>query len=134
MMPRFVQQVTFLYTSDLEATAAFYAQTLGLPLALGQGTCLIYRVVGDAFVGFCRRAVNAAAATQGVILTLVTDDVDGWAQRLTAAGVAIEKAPQLNPAFNIYHCFVRDPNSYLIEIQRFLNPAWPAPIAALPAP
>ena len=25
---------------------------------------------------------------------------------------------------HIYHCFLRDPNGYLIEIQRFLNPAW----------
>jgi hypothetical protein len=28
---------------------------------------------------------------------------------------------------NIYHCFLRDPNGYLIEIQRFLDPAWPRP-------
>ncbi|OQY24133.1 MAG: hypothetical protein DRJ03_06405 [Chloroflexi bacterium] len=30
----------------------------------------------------------------------------------------------LNPRYNIYHCFLRDPNGYLIEIQRFLDSAW----------
>jgi catechol 2,3-dioxygenase-like lactoylglutathione lyase family enzyme len=32
----FDQQVTFLYTADLARSAAFYGQTLGLPLALDQ--------------------------------------------------------------------------------------------------
>jgi len=62
-----------------------------------------------------------------VILTLVSDDVDGWGEYLQKEGVAIEKHPQLNPAFNIYHLFVRDPDQRLVEIQRFLDPAWPAP-------
>jgi catechol 2,3-dioxygenase-like lactoylglutathione lyase family enzyme len=58
-----------------------------------------------------------------VILTLVTDDVDGWHERFIAAGVTSEKPPQHNPTFNIYHCFLRDPNGYLLEIQRFEDPA-----------
>ena len=129
-MPLFAQQVTFLFTGDLGATAAFYEGVLHLPLVLDQGVCRIYRVAGDAFVGFCTRATvlaDDARAPQAVILTLVTDEVDTWAQRLIEAGVALEKQPQLNAAYNIYHCFVRDPNGYLIEIQRFLDPAWPAP-------
>ena len=44
--------------------------------------------------------------------------------------VYLEKPPTLHPDFNIYHCIVRDPNGYLIEIQRFLDPAWPAPMVA----
>ncbi len=39
--------------------------------------------------------------------------------------VDIEKPPTLNPQYNIYQMFVRDPNGYLIEIQTFLDPAWP---------
>ncbi len=106
---------------------------LGLPLVLDQGVCRIYHVAGDAFVGFCTRATvlaDDAHAPQSVILTFVTDAVEVvymWAQRLIDAGVTLEKTPQLNPTYNIYHCFVRDPNGYLIEIQHFLDPAWPAP-------
>jgi catechol 2,3-dioxygenase-like lactoylglutathione lyase family enzyme len=122
--PPFAQQVTFLYTADLDATARFYESVLGLELALDQGTCRIYRVARGAFVGFCRRA--EPPATGSVIVTWVTDDVDGWHRRLVARGVVFEKPPSYNPAYDIYHCFLRDPNGYLLEIQTFRDPRWPA--------
>lgn len=124
--PRLTQQVTFLYVSDLEASAEFYAGLLGLDLILDQGVCRIYQVSPTAFLGLCRR--NAPpGATGGVIITLVTPDVDAWAAYLKARGVALEKAPTFNPDFNIYHLFLRDPDGYLVEIQRFLDPTWPSP-------
>lgn len=122
--PPIDQQVTFLYTYDLEASHAFYAGSLGLPLVLDQGACRIYRVSGNAFVGLCRRA-EGELRTGDVIFTLVSADVDGWYAHLIAQGVPVEKPPTLNPAYNIYHLFVRDPNGYLLEIQTFLDPAWP---------
>lgn len=125
----FDQQVTFLYTSDLEATAAFYEDLLKLPLVLDQGVCRIYRVSGDGFLGFCESGA-VQKEPGGVIVTFVTRDVDGWYAQLRARGVEFEKAPAHNPKFSIYHCFLRDPNGYLLEIQTFLDPAWPAPQAA----
>ena len=117
----FDQQVTFLATRDLNATAHFYEKILRLPLVLDQGVCRIYRVGGDAFLGFCE-SESAPAKPEGVIITLVSQDVDGWHRRLREQGVAFEKPPALNPKFNIYHCFLRDPNGYLLEIQKFLDP------------
>ena len=35
--------------------------------------------------------------------------------------------PRNDPQYNIYHCFIRDPAGYLIEIQEFKDPAWPKP-------
>jgi catechol 2,3-dioxygenase-like lactoylglutathione lyase family enzyme len=119
----FAQQVTFLYTADLAATAHFYEAVIGLPLVLDQGTCRIYRVSTDGFLGFCTRA---GAQPAGVIVTFVTPEVDAWCARLQARGAVIEKAPVFNPTYNIYHAFLRDPNGYLLEIQRFCDPAWPA--------
>lgn len=124
--PAFDQQVTFLYTRDLTATARFYEDGLGLGLVLDQGACRIYRVSGDAFLGFCQ-ADDAPEQPAGIIVTLVADDVDSWYARLQEQGVAFEKPPALNPTYNIYHCFLRDPNGYLLEIQRFQDPAWPRP-------
>ena len=121
-MAVFDAQITFCYTKNLTETARFYEEIMGLPLALDQGTCRIYRVAGRAYVGFCQRA--DAVRPDGIILTLVTDDVDGWHARLAAQGVVFEKAPALNPRFKIYNCFLRDPNGYLIEIQRFEDPRW----------
>jgi catechol 2,3-dioxygenase-like lactoylglutathione lyase family enzyme len=101
---------------------------LGLPLSLDQGVCRIYRVAAGAYLGFCQKTDALAkddAGSSGVILTLVTDEVDVWYERLRAQGVPFEKPPTENLKFNIYHCFLRDPNDYLIEIQRFNDPAWP---------
>jgi len=121
-MAVFDAQITFCSTRSLAETARFYEEALGLPLALDQGACRIYRVTDRAFIGFCEHLEPARNA--GIILTLVTDDVDGWHARLAAQGVVFEKAPALNPRFKIYNCFLRDPNGYLIEIQRFEDPRW----------
>lgn len=127
--PPIDQQITFVYTHDLDQTAAFYEDTLGLELALDQGGCRIYRVAGTAFIGICQRddaPTDMQAQGRTIILTLVTDAVDAWYARLSERGVQFETAPQLNPRYNIYHCFLRDPNGYLIEIQQFRDPRWPA--------
>lgn len=121
-MEDFDTQITFCYTKNLTETARFYEEIMGLPLALDQGTCRIYRVAGRAYLGFCQRA--DAGRPDGITLTLVTDDVDGWHRRLTAEGVPCEKAPVFNPTYKIYQTFFRDPNGYLIEIQRFEDPRW----------
>jgi catechol 2,3-dioxygenase-like lactoylglutathione lyase family enzyme len=117
------QQITFLYTRDLETTARFYEGVLGLPLVLDQGACRVYRVSGDGYLGFCQRA-EMVEQPSGVIFTIVTDEVDEWYDLLCQRGVVFEKPPAVNPQYNIYHCFLRDPNGYLIEIQRFLDGAW----------
>ncbi len=122
--PPIDQQVTFLYTRDLETTARFYEDVMALDLILDQGSCRIYRVSGDSFLGFCQRE-EAPQPPQGVIFTFVTTAVDAWYEFLSGQGVVFEKPPALNPTYNIYHCFVRDPNGYLLEIQQFLDPAWP---------
>jgi catechol 2,3-dioxygenase-like lactoylglutathione lyase family enzyme len=127
LRPGLEQLVTFLFTRDLEETSAFYEGTLGLAQVLDQGSCRIYQVADNAFLGFCKHLETAAPS--GVILTLVSSQVDEWATYLRQQGIALEKEPAHNPRFNIYHLFVRDPNGYLIEIQRFLDPSWPAGIS-----
>jgi catechol 2,3-dioxygenase-like lactoylglutathione lyase family enzyme len=114
--------IVFLATRDLPTTAEFYEKTLGLALALDQGKCKIYQVAQAAFLGFC--AKDEVTARDGVIVTLVTPDVDEWYEQLRVEGVKFEKAPAYNPEYRIYHCFFRDPNGYLVEIQRFEDPRW----------
>ncbi len=107
----------------------FYGEILGLALALDQGKCKIYRVANGAFLGVCEDAdgpvgLPNADAQRGVIVTLVTDEVDAWYDYLRAQDVPIEKSPTLNKRFNLYHLFVRDPSGYLVEFQTFRDPAW----------
>jgi catechol 2,3-dioxygenase-like lactoylglutathione lyase family enzyme len=122
--PLIQQQVTFLYSRDLEATARFYEEVIGLTLALDQRDCRIFKVSRDGYLGFCQRK-EAPEEPLEIILTLATPEVDAWHQYLSDRGVVFEKPPTLNPTYNIYHCFLRDPNGYLIEIQQFLDPSWP---------
>lgn len=119
----FDQQVTFLLVGDLERSTRFYRDVFGLPIVLDQGDCRILKVTESAFIGICER--KGDRERNAVLITLVTDDVDDRHERLTAAGVTCDKEPQLNPIYNVYHAFYRDPDGFLIEVQRFMDPAWP---------
>ena len=117
------EQITFLYCENLAKTAPFYEDILGFELAVDQGSCRIYHITGrNAYVGLCERATPREK--DGVIFTLVTQDVDGWYEHITAQGISCEYAPRLNETYNIYHFFVKDPNGYLIEFQRFAETNW----------
>jgi len=88
--------IVFLATRDLPMTAAFYEKTIGLTLALDQGKCRIYQVAEAAYLGFCTK--DEISPRDGVIVTLVTRDVDEWYEQLRAKGVEFEKAPAYNSA------------------------------------
>jgi len=121
-MTGFESQITFICTGDLESSTRFYGDLLGLPLVMDQGSCMIFRAAPGAFIGVCRR--EGTVPPEGVILTLVTTDVEGWYRRLMDAGVEFEKAPTFNPDYDITHCFCRDPAGCLVEIQHFEDPRW----------
>ena len=126
-IPPVEQQVTFIYAHDLERTAEFYGAVLGLEQVLDQGACRIFRVAGEAFLGVCSKG-KRSPEPGGVILTLVTPEVDAWYQRLEARGVPLDGPPARNETYRIYNFFAHDPNDYLVEFQSFLDPAWPKPV------
>src|SRR5690606_38934163 len=83
------EQITFFYCEDMAQAAPFYDQVLGLELAVNQGSCRIYHVVGrKGYIGICERATPRAK--DGVIFTIVTQDVDAWYERITAHGITCE--------------------------------------------
>ena len=114
--------ITFLKTKDMEETTRFYTEILGFRLVLDQEYCRIFRICPNSHLGFC--LTEASTGSSEVIITLEIEDVDGYYQRLKSLDIAAEIPPRLNEKFNIYQMFLRDPNGYLIEIQRFLDPLW----------
>lgn len=114
----FDAQITFVYVADLARSATFYGDVLGLELVRDQGACLIYRVSGEAHLGICD---HRPPEPGGLIITLLADDVDGWAERLVSLGHAVD-GPEDNARFALRHCFVSDPDGHLVEIQRFHEP------------
>ena len=122
-MPIHIQSaITFLKTRDLDATSSFYCGVLGLELVLDQGACRIYRARSGAYLGFCQ--TDGATGNPEVILTLVVPDVEAACTALEQAGAVIEIRPRYNPRYQIEQFFTRDPNGYLIEVQRFTDPRW----------
>ena len=118
-------QITFLPSSDLAASRAFYGGVLGLDLVVDQGVCLIFRVTDDAFIGTCEHL--EPVDQRSVIVTLVTEDVDGWCDRIRMRGGQFRSGPEHSERFGIYHAFIDDPDGNHLEIQRFDDPNWSEP-------
>ncbi|MGI9598541.1 MAG: VOC family protein [Acidimicrobiales bacterium] len=119
--------VVFIYVDDIERASRFYGGALGLDLVLEQAHCRIYKVSAGGFVGVCA-AGDRPTTPDGIVVTLVRDDVDEYCARLIAQGIELEQPPAANERFAIYNAFVRDPDGHLVEIQRFDDRAWSEPI------
>jgi predicted enzyme related to lactoylglutathione lyase len=121
-LPPIDAQITFLPCSDLAASRGFYGNVLGLRLAVDQGSCLIFAVTDDAFLGVCEHLEPVDG--RSVIVTLVSDDVDAWCESIVERGGVIASGPEHNDRFGIYHAFIHDPDGHHVEIQRFDDPNW----------
>lgn len=122
-------QITFLPTADLAATDAFYADALGLALVRDQGVCRIYRTTPGAYLGFCDRGAPVSGEHR-VVLTLLVPDVDAAYAAVLACGLVPEGPPAHRVRYAVTSFFVRDPNGYLVEFQRFDVPLPDAAVAA----
>ena len=121
------EQITFLNVSDLDASEAFYRR-LGLVRALDQGRCRILRAAGAAHVGLCERPEGVS--TEGIIVTFAAVDLEERAAALQAGGIPFEVEPRYDAEYDITQAFLRDPDGYLVELQRFEDPRWPRPPGA----
>jgi catechol 2,3-dioxygenase-like lactoylglutathione lyase family enzyme len=107
--------LVFLFVRDLDRSAAFY-ELLGLELVLDQGSCRIFGSGNTMMVGLCG---GRTPSPDGLIFTLVSDDVETVCAELVRRGLEFEMPLRYSPAYGITHAFLRDPDGYLVEIQRF---------------
>ena len=107
--------LVFLFVADLERSTAFY-ESLGLEVLIDQGSC---RILGEnemLMVGLCG---DRTPSPDGMIFTLVTDRVEEVCADLASNGIVFEQQPRYSVEYDITHAFLRDPDGYLVEIQRF---------------
>ena len=111
--------ITFLYYRDLATAMRFYEDVLGLPLAIDQGWCKIYRIAEGAHVGLVdeTRGMNNWQAEKCVQLCIRVPDVDAWYSY--AQEEALDGLSELfvNDALGIRAFVFNDPEGYQIEIQ-----------------
>ena len=112
--------IVFLGTYNLEGTSAFYLNKLNLSLYKDQGICKIFNATTESKIGFCSH-MPVVIDEKSPILTFVVDDVDDFYEKLKIQGVYIPEKPLMNEKFKIYHFFFRDPNGYLLEVQKFMD-------------
>ncbi len=111
--------ICFFGTKDLERTHSFYSGLLGLELWKDQKVCRIYGIPGGGMIGFCKH-MEVTALDKSPIITLLFDNVDLVFRRISGEGYEVKSEPKCNEKFGIYHFFLKDPNGYTVEIQRFL--------------
>ncbi len=119
--PNISNQITWVYTTDLDQTSSFYEKVLGLKLVLDEGTARIFQITLAAQIGVCTAFEDRIVEPKGGMITLVTNEVDEWYALLKNKGITIHNPPQVLEKFNIYTFFLEDPNGYVIEIQQFLD-------------
>jgi catechol 2,3-dioxygenase-like lactoylglutathione lyase family enzyme len=116
--------IIFLKTNDLAETTRFYSEVMNFEFVLDQGDCRIFRTISNSYLGFC--LTEESTGSSEIMITFEVEDVDAARDYFESKGIEIELQPRLNDRFQIYQMFIRDPNGYVIEIQRFLDPHWHA--------
>ena len=111
--------IVFFGTKDLKKTHEFYSDIFGLKLYKDQKNCLIYDVKGGGMIGFCKH-LERIQVYKSPIITLLTDDVDKIFNLVVEKKYNPITSPEKNEKYNIYHFFMKDPNGYTLEIQKFL--------------
>ncbi len=120
-LPEITQQITWVYTSNLEDTCAYYNRILGLELERDEGKARIFNAGEQASIGVCLAFEDRVVQPSGSMITLVTDDVDGWYSLLKDRGADLLGPPRHLDEFGVYSFFSRDPNGYMIEVQSFTD-------------
>ena len=119
-----VLAITFFYYKNLAAAMAFYEQVLGLPLAIDQGWCKIYRIAEGAHVGLVdeARGMHKSHPTKPVQLCIRVIDVDAWYAHAKAETLANLSEMFENDVLGIRAFVFDDPEGYQIEIQSATRP------------
>lgn len=111
--------ITFFYYRDLPRAMQFYEDVLGLPLAIDQGWCKIYRICPGAHVGLVdeTKGMNKWQEKKPVQLCIRVPDVDAWYAYAQEAALDCLSDLFMNEQIGIRAFVFNDPEGYQVEIQ-----------------
>jgi len=127
-LPNIDSQIIFFYYKNVDEVTPFYERTLGLTKTFDLGWVKIYRITPTSYIGLTseNRGFHKASPNKPAMLSIVTDDVDGWYDRLSQSGANIvsklkpvteSPAPDRAPVRGF---IVEDPGGYTVEFFAWL--------------
>ncbi len=111
----------FYYYDDVEAAWAFYRDVLGFETAADYGFAKIMHVAPGSFLTLVDAAagMHSSSEPKSVTLAIVTEQVQGWYDYLTANGVPVRAELTLREG-SAHDGFVAiDPEGYFLEFEWF---------------
>lgn len=113
--------ITFFYYKDLARAVEFYDKVMGFKLVQDQRWAKIYRVNGDAYMGCVDGSIgyHKPSDEKPVMLTVIVDDPDAWYEHFKKHKVETLNEPHDDKELNLRIFLLRDPEGYVIEIQKF---------------
>jgi predicted enzyme related to lactoylglutathione lyase len=111
------EQVTFLYYSDIEEAGQFYESVMGFEPTFELYWVKIYKTNQGAAVGLVDETKGSlkSSGDKPVMLSWVTDDVDGWYEYLKGKGVKMLSEPGNTEETGIRSFLFQDPGGYTLE-------------------
>ena len=123
--PDINEQYTMLYYKDMEAPRKFYGGLLGLTSTMDDEWLSLYQLTPASFIGVIKEGEDSwhkVQETNAVMISIVTDDVDGWYERiLQDGGVTILKEIYDNESVPIRAFLVEDPGGYSVEFFQWVR-------------
>jgi predicted enzyme related to lactoylglutathione lyase len=116
--------LTFFYYKDMARAGEFYEKIMGFELVQDQKWAKIFRVADNAYMGCVDGNIgyHKHDPTKPVMLTVIVDDPDAWYQHFMENGIEPLDKPHDDVELNMRIFLLKDPEGYVIEIQKFNDP------------
>ncbi len=124
-LPSIKENTLMFYYKDLAVVVPFYEKTLGLTKTFDETWVKIFQLTPSSSIGLVQEgetSFHRAQADNAVMLSIVTEDVDAWYQRLKQTeGIVFLKEIYNNKNVPIRAFLVEDPGGYSIEFFQWLD-------------
>ena len=121
------ENILMLYYKDITEVVPFYEQTLGLAKTFDQEWVKIYQLSATSSIGVIQageKSFHQAQAENAVMLSIVTEDVDAWYERLKQnKEIVFLKEIANSENVPIRGFLVEDPGGYTVEFFQWLDTA-----------